>query len=165
VKTLKEQITITRYVSDVDPALVSESPIIAETIEWADANPVVWKIVRGTRSAPFGKNASTYLGSGRGDSPSSAIYRAGHLRAESLRKDFWGWRARFALEHYGDKGFRGGFFQQFDGQYNRGCCDLDYTPDTLDEVIAQFVEWCGPLFETREVRIDGKSVRVFRRSA
>lgn len=74
------------------------------------------------------------------------------LKNEIERDDpFWGWRAKFTLKHYGSKGFRGGYFQQFDGKYSRGCADLDYTPATRDEVLDRFLAWCnaGYRFPTR----------------
>lgn len=55
----------------------------------------------------------------------------------------WGWRARFTFEHYGHKGFRGGFFQRFDGRYDRDCMSLDYTPETLAQVVRNFMQWAS----------------------
>jgi hypothetical protein len=156
-----EVVKRTLYYSAIDPKLVTDSPELGRTIDWADANPVVWKIVRGTRSKPFGKNSSTYMGCQRGDSPSSTISRAATFLREVEREgdEFFGWRARFTLAHYTDKGFKGGFFSQFDGTYNRGCAELDYTPATLDEVIKRFLAWCnsGYKFPTKEVRIDKRA--------
>ena len=78
--------------------------------------------------------------------------------------DIFGWRARFTLEHYRCKGFGGGCFQQHDGQYNRSCLNLDYTPDTLDEVIERFLAWCdvGYKFPTASVSVNGKTIRKFK---
>ena len=42
-----------------------------------------------------------------------------------------------------DKGFTGGFFQRFDGRYDRDCMTLDYTPETLAQVVRNFMQWAG----------------------
>jgi hypothetical protein len=75
------------------------------------------------------------------------------------------------LEHYKDKSFTGGFFRQWDGNllckhehgYSRGCCDLDYTPKTLDSVVAEFQKWCdsGYKFPTRAITVDDKTIRHY----
>jgi hypothetical protein len=168
----------TLYTSSVVPSISSEQDYDGETIAWADTYPVVWKIVMGTKSKAFGKGSSDYMGCGRDDSSSSVIYRAAHFRSilrahtdppravddsARARGDFWTWRANFTLTHYADKGFRGGFFQQFDGTYDRGCVYLDYTPATLDEVIERFLAWCnsGPCrYDTVAVKLDKKVVRT-----
>lgn len=160
------------YYSAVHPELVTDDPHLGKVIEWADANPVVWKIVRNNKSKVFGKSSSEYMGSSRGDAPDAVLCRASHFRqqiephfdppASQKPATFWMWRAKFTLEHYEDKGFRGGFFHQWDGTYDRGCANLDYTPKTLDEVIGRFVEWCGSTFETVEVRVDKKPVAAMK---
>jgi hypothetical protein len=158
--------TVERVVfrSDLRPEISTSSEELAKAIAWADANPAAWAVVLQTRSAAFGKNSSTYIGCARGDGVGPAVDRVAHFAFECQRddEDFWRWRARFTLAHYHDKGFKGGFFRQWDGQYSRGCCYLDYTPATLEEVIDRFVLWCGDRFLTREVRVDDeKAVRVF----
>lgn len=141
----------------------------APVIEWADANPIVWKIVTGTRSKVFGRGSSEYIGCSSGSDSLAVLYRLAHFKkqiephfdppASTRRAEFWEWRARFTLEHYADKGFRGGLFQQWDGKYHRGCTHLDYTPETLSEVIDRFLAWCAidDNCKTVEVRIDGKT--------
>jgi len=159
----EETTTTVRFASSVHPKIVTTHKGLAEVIAWADANPVVWKIVMGSRSAPFGKNASTYMGYQRGDSPTMALQRAATFKDELRGSGFFGWRARFTLAHYSDKGIKGGFFQQFDGTYTRGSSYLDYTPATLDEVIGEFLKWCdvGYRFPTCEVWLDKKPIRKF----
>jgi hypothetical protein len=173
MKTTETTHVVVTYTSEICPEVFSTNPADGEIIAWGDAHPVAWKIVTGTRSKPFGKNASTYMGCQRGDLPGSALSRLRTFRSElecsGCNKFFSSpqtpptltWRARFTMDHYKDKGFRGGFFQQFDGTYNRGCAYLDYTPVTLDEVVARFVAWCGLPFPTCAVKIDGKVIRTY----
>lgn len=168
MKTLERITTTLVYASEVHPDLTSERACDADAIAWADAHPVAWDIVRGTRSAPFGKKSCTYLGCGRGDDPGSVIYRVGVLMSmvegtptSHARDTFSFEKARFTLAHYRDKGFKGGLFHQFDGTYDRGCTALDYTPETLEQVIDRFVAWCGPTFTTHHVRIDKAIVRRY----
>lgn len=164
-----EQVTRTQiFTSEMVPEVSTTHEGLAESIAWADANPVVWKIVMRTKSAPFGKNSSTYLGCARGSSPGAILDRVTCFKhyVEDARGDsFFGWRARWTMKHYGAKGFRGGFFQQFDGSYDRGCAELDYTPDTRDEVIDRFLAWCdvGFKFPTVSVKIDDRVVREIKK--
>jgi hypothetical protein len=160
-----ETTTRTLYYSAIDSEIVTDDPRLGEVIDWADANPVVWKIVQSTRSKVFGKSAYP--------NGSDTLGRAAYFKAQlephfdppafQTPATFWMWRARFTLEHYEDKNFRSGFFQQWDGTYDRGCAYLDYTPDTLDEVVQAFADWCGGKkgifgYETKEIRLDGKTV-------
>jgi hypothetical protein len=148
------------YSSSVLPKVRTTNEELSRTIAWADGLKVVWKIVSSSRSAPFGKNASTYLGFERGDSPAAVLARAHTMRELFILPDsIFAWRARFTITRYEDKGFRGGYFQQWDGAYYRGCLYLDYTPETREEVIDRFVFWCGGTFETRAVMIDNKLAR------
>ena len=160
---------VTVYQSEVLPQVSTENEMLAKSIEWADAHPVAWKIVTGNRSKAYGKSSIDYLGYQRGDAPSQILDRIHHFKCyvdgySGRGTDFWQWRAQFTLEHYNDRGFRGSFFHQFDGQYNRGCCTLDYTPHTLESVIDRFIAWCnvGYKFPTAAVKIDGKVVRTYR---
>ena len=63
------------------------------------------------------------------------------------------------LEHFRERGFTGGFFQQHDARYPRHCLSLDYTPETLEEVIDHFAQWCGSDYRTARVTVDGEVVR------
>jgi|HubBroStandDraft_2_1064218.scaffolds.fasta_scaffold00001_74 hypothetical protein len=174
---------ITTYVSDVVPEVVGVGEMAASTIAWADANPVVWKIVMGTRSKVFGKNASAYMGYERGDSSTAVLARVSYLKDVTSAPDttsphetlgalqrcrvipnIFVWRARFTIQHYTDKGFKGGLFQQFDGTYDRGSMYLDYTPKLLDEVVKHFLEWCdlGYKFPTAAVKLDKNVIKTFK---
>ena len=73
------------------------------------------------------------------------------------------WRAKFTLEHYQDKGFRGGFFQQHDAKYPRSCLTLDYTLETQQQVLDRFCAWMDQSNETDHVTINGLTVRTFPR--
>jgi hypothetical protein len=151
------------FYSSVCPTLEVHTEWEASILAWADAHPNAYPIVQRTKSRPFGKGSCEYIGwAQKSDSIQAIVERLKRLQEESEKDDpFWGWRARFTLKHYKDKGFRGGFFQQFDGTYHRGCCSLDYTPGTLQEVIDRFRAWCenGPCkFPTQSIQIDKKVV-------
>lgn len=153
------------FTSSVHDFIRTSDSSLAKVIEWADAHPVVWRIVRETRSKAFGKNSSFYYGYLQKSDLCCAILG----RAEAFKKElelpdgaFHGWKARFTMKHYEDKGFRGGFFQQHDGTYYRGCSCCDYTPATREEVITRFLFWCDSSacrYETDDIHIDKKSVR------
>lgn len=175
MKTHVETVHRTHYVSEVHPEIDVTDACYVPIIEWADATPNAWAVVRERKSAPWGRDSCTYIACGRSDRPEDVCYRAGQLmnyatlgRASAEHglppDDFFGWRARFTLAHYRDRGFRGGYFQQYDGKYTRGGHDLDYTPATLDEVVNRFVEHCQlvrPDLSTREVWVNKKPVRVY----
>lgn len=166
MNTQETTVTVRTFVSSVRPEISATSQYGRQAIAWADANPVAWKIVTGCKSAAFGKNASTYIGwSQGGDSPSAVIERVATLRRAALeRESIWSWRARFTLRHHDDRGFKGGLFQQFDGQFVRNAIALDYTPRTLPAVIDRFIAWCAssPVkFETSEVRVEDRVVRRY----
>ena len=142
---MKAQEVVTRtmvYSSEVVTDISTTDEALREVIVWADANPVVWKIVMGTKSGTFGRNASTYVGYVRGTSPESAL-----LRAEALKRmlevghSFFRWRVEFTLKRYREKGFCSGFFRQHDTA-GLGWCDA------------------GAKFETKHVTIDEKIVRL-----
>lgn len=158
------------HTSEVMPSVSGSSAYDAEVIAWADAHPVVWKIVTANKSAPFGKKSCTYMGCIQGrDDPVSVLDRVATFKYELERyqgqecpAEFFSWRAQFTLDHYGKKGFRGGFFRQYDERYSRGCASLDYTPDTRETVIDRFLQWCGSSYETYHVTIDDVVVRRVR---
>jgi hypothetical protein len=154
----------TVYSSEVAADVSTTNEALRDVIVWADAHPVVWKIVMGTKSGPFGRNGYTYLGYARGTSPESALLRAEALkRALEEAPSFFRWRVEFTLAHYGEKGFRSGYFRQHDtANISRGCCVLYYTPETVDDVIDRFLGWCEESykFSTKHVTIDDKVVRV-----
>jgi len=166
--TTKEIIMKTTiFQSEIMSVVETTDSELAKAIEWADANPVVWKIVTGTRSKAFGRNSCEYIGWAQGNkSPEAILERVRHFRTclvgvNSVR--IWGWRARFTLEHYRDKGFKGGFFQQWDENYPRACMMLDYTPETFEEVTDQFENWMDKNYRTAGITLDGKTVRTYDR--
>ena len=117
------------------------------------------------RSKAFGQTASTYAGYQRGPSPNGALMRACVLHNEQAgtADDIWPWRARFTIQHYQDKGFKSGFFQQWDGEYCRHSMMLDYTPATLESVIDRFQKWCtggACPYKTVNIQVDRKVVRT-----
>lgn len=167
MKTEIETVQRTWYVSDVDPTIRTLEEPYGKIIALADAQPIVYDIARQTKSKAWGKKANRHGGDGSSDAIEYMLHRAGTiLRYASARfgrtpraaDDFFVWSARFTIEHYKDKGFRGGFFQQHDGTYSRGCTTLDYTPATLEEVIERFLKWCGSTFVTHAVTLDDKVV-------
>jgi hypothetical protein len=164
VKTRIETVTTTHYDSRVYAGVTTTDPEMAKVIEWADNSDNVWNVVRQTRSCPFGRNSDTYMGCKRGDTPFQALDRAMVLMDECQKPGIWGFRARHTLAHYRDRGFKGGLFLQWDGTYNRNCIDLDFTPATLEEVLDQFQAWCGTTYDTKELRLDGQTLRVVKRA-
>jgi hypothetical protein len=147
-----QRLVVVHHISEVLPEVDTQDPERAKTIAWADDNPVVWKIVTGARSKAFGRNSCEYIGwAQRSEAPEAILERARHFHTcvdpnvlgglEYRSRDIWGWRARFTFQHYQDKGFTGGYFQRFDGRYDRDCLSLDYTPGTLAEVVRNFMEW------------------------
>jgi len=167
MKTATHTVTITTYTSEVLPSVASQSTNARDLITWADAHPVVWKIVTSTRSKAFGRKSSRYIGWAQGSNAPEAILERVRtfwyeLEAPKHVRALAQWSARFTFDHYDDKGFKGGFFQQFDGSYPRNCMTLDYTPKTRDAVIDQFITWCDHSacrYETREIWIDKRCVR------
>lgn len=154
MQTRSQHLTIVRFVSDILPEVHTQDPELGKTIAWADANSYVWKVVTGTRSKAFGRDSCEYIGWAQRSQASEAILeRARHFHTcvdpnvrhglEYRTTGIRGWRARFTFEHYQDKGFKGGFFQRFDGRYDRDCMTLDYTPETLSQVVRNFMEWAG----------------------
>jgi hypothetical protein len=185
MKKTERLVTATVYTSEVHPSLTTEDAELGGILAWADAHPAVYKVVIGKRSAPFGEDSSTYFGYQRGKEPLAVLQRLQVFRRylegdivvrdgtpaswteayqHCLADSFWTWRARFTLEYIEDKNLQGGLFRQFDGTYDRGCVQLDYTPKTRDEVVDHFLAWCndGPnKFPTQSVRIDNKTVRTY----
>jgi len=173
MKTQQYTITCWTFRSDVRPEIATTDPRLAQVIAWADANPVVWDIVTKTRSKAFGIGSCVYIGwAQRRNVPEAVLERLRHFKELADGGDQWMrsregddsifvWRARFTLEHYRDKGFRGGFFQQHDGQYPRSCLMLDYTPETLEEVLDRLCRWMDRSYETKRVTVDGETVRKF----
>lgn len=160
--TTEKRIAIVTFQSEIVDEIKTTEPLLAHYIEWADKNPIVYKIVNETRSAPYGKNSSEYIGWARGGGPGAMIERIKWFKAE-LEKgaSFYQWRAQFTFDHYKDKNLRGGYFQQWDGKHPRGCAQVDYTPDTLQTVVDKFRDWCehSPCgFHTEAIWLNEKPV-------
>ena len=173
MKTHQCTMTYRIFQSDIQPEVATTDPRLAHVLAWADANPVVWDIVTKTRSKAFGLGSCVYIGwAQRSQSPDAILERVrtfkelvegGEQPGGVCEPDesIFVWRARFTLEHYRDKGFTGGLFQQHDANYPRSCLVLDYTPETLEEVLERFCAWMDRFYETKRITIDGKTVRTF----
>ena len=164
METKTETVEITEYRSSAYPKIRSNYDQDAAAIEFIDNNPVVIDIVNGEQSAAFGAGSCVYIGWMQGNLSTSAVLGRVKTMMRILSGDtageyvgsIWNWRAHFTLDHYEDKGFKGGFFQAHD-RFPRGCLSLDYTPATLPEVIRWFYGWsCNS--DTQKITIDGKEV-------
>lgn len=160
MKTTKEYITRTWYKSELYPEIESCDSSDKEIIEWLDKNPVAYLIVKGTKSKAFGRKSCVYIGwAQNNNSVGAVIEKLRTLKGESEGIRFsppgtiFQYRAQFTLKHYTDKGFTGGFFQQWDREYPRDCLTLDYTPELLDEVIAEFEKWISNSYATKKITV------------
>jgi hypothetical protein len=137
-------------------------------VRWADKNPVAWQIVTTDCSKALGLGSTEYPESIRHSDDSTAI-RDRVVRLHELIQDArrWGctslfaWRATFAMTHFLDPGFTSGLFQQFSGRTERVGLFMDYTPETLNEVIDQFAAWRHHGWPVTRVTLDGQTVRQF----
>lgn len=169
MKTFVETSETTFHQSEVMPVVRTVNPSFARIIAWADEHPVVWRIVTSRRSKAFGLGSCEYIGwAQKSMAPDAILERVKHLHTLAEGNSLYGgpasifaWRARFTIEHFQDKGFTGGFFQQHDAKYPRSCLTLDYTPETLHEVLERFCTWMDRYYDTRRVTINGKTVRTF----
>jgi len=169
MKAVTETITNIVYQSEFLPVARSINPLFARTIAWADDHPVVWRIVTGRKSKAFGLGSCVYIGWAQKSMEADAILeRVRHIHELGEgkspyhdRNSIFVWRARFTLDHYQDKGFTGGFFQQHDAKYPRSCLTLDYTPETFEAVLERFCEWMDTFHKTVRITVDGKTARTF----
>jgi len=166
MKTTKEHIARTWYRSESRPEIESHDSRDKEIIEWLDKNPVVFEIVTKNKSKAFGKKSCVYIGwAQNNNSVGAVIEKLRTLKGEAEASRFsspgtiFQYRAQFTLKHYKDKGFTGGFFQQWDRKYQRDCLTLDYTPALSDEVIAEFEGWISDFYTTKKITIDGEVVK------
>ena len=157
---IKEPITIVNFQSETYPKIFSYDVRDREIIEWLDRNPVAFEIVTKTRSKAFGRKSCIYIGwTQNNNSVGAVIERLRTLKGESEGIRFsppgtiFQHRAQFTLKHYTDKGFTGGLFQQWDESYPRDCLTLDYTPELLDEVIAEFEKWISNSYATKKITV------------
>ena len=167
MQTKQETNRCTVYRSEVLHSIRTTEPRLARVIAWADAHPFAWQIVCGRRSKAFGLGSCTYIGWAQmSHAPEAVLERARHLHAFASGKEdhlpdtIWCWRARFTLEHFRDREFTGGLFQQHDANYPRGCLALDYTPGTFPEVLDQFRQWMDCHYDTARITVDGTTVEV-----
>ena len=171
MKTVTETITNIICQSEILQDLRTTNPSYARAIAWADEHPVVWRIVTGHRSKAFGLGSCEYIGwAQKSMEPDAVLERAWHLielaedRSPYHNPDsIFVWRAKFTIEHFQDKGFTGGFFQQHDAKYPRSCLTLDYTPATLQEVLDRFCAWMDRFNDTDHITINKMTVRTFPR--
>lgn len=163
MRTETKQQATTLYRSERRPDVCTDERELAQAITWADANPHAWDIVTHQRSKAFGLGSSVYIGwAQRSMAPEAILERLSHFHRLATGAEphlsashIQCWAARHTFERYRDKGFTGGFFQQHDERHARLCMTLDYTPDTLAEVIDRFIKWCGNLHHTACVTVDG----------
>ena len=179
MKKTMRQVEIATYASEAHPNLTTKYESMVPLLEWLDANPVAYKIVTSGKSKAFGLGSCDHIGwAQRGGSTCEILERLGTLhRAATFHRtdaDFHVWRARFTLAHFGEKGFRGGFFQHhalWNGQaevkeYPRSCISLDYTPETLEEVLDRFAGWMDPTYvPVTRITVDGVDKRSYERPA
>ena len=159
MKTETIQIQKTIYRSEKFLEIWSESSRDKETIEFLDEHPVIMDIVTKTKSKAFGRKSCVYIGWAQKNNSPEAILAKVHTFIQELEKSgIFGWKARFTLNHYKNKGFKGGFFQQWDEQFPRGCLSLDFTPESLAEAIEEFRAWCGDIYYTKRITVDDLEV-------
>ena len=160
--------TNTLYRSEARPDVCTECPKAAEAIAWADANMRVWQIVTSRRSKAFGLGSCVYIGwAQKSMAPEAILERVEHLHRLATGTEphlspnhIQCWAARFTFERFRERGFTGGFFQQHDDRHARLCMTLDYTPETLPDVVDRFLLWCGNLHHTARVTVNGETVRT-----
>lgn len=169
MKTIELTIRKNIHRSDILTEVKTEHPKLAKVIAWADEHPQVWKIVTGTKSKAFGLGSCVYIGWAQRSMDCDAIIeRARHIKELVADPGRWGycnsmfaWRAKFTLDHFHDKGFTGGFFQQHDANYPRSCLTLDYTPETFEVVLDKFCIWMDRYHDTQRITVNGRCVRFF----
>jgi len=170
MEIIEETTTTVVYQSEVEKDVRASLPQLGQVIAWADDHPVVWKIVTGKRSKAFGLGSCVYIGWTQGSkTPDAVLERVRHIyevlqceRPYYTPDSIFVWRIKFTLEHYEDKGFTGGFYQQHDSRYPRSCLTLDYTPETLEEVLDRFCAWMDRYYDAYRITVDGKTVRRFK---
>lgn len=178
----QEKVIIRTYASESHPEVFSNDDRDREIIEWLDKNPIAFNIVTGTRSRAFGRNSCVYIGwAQRNNSVGAILQKLTRLKAEIegrrcfsegtvMAGTIWDYRAQFTFRHYRDKGFQGGLFRQWIGEYSTDCLTLDYTPKLLDEVVKKFIGWCRAGGEritiqkgkkvVEDIRVNSKEARI-----
>lgn len=170
MRTIAKTVIHRVHQSDILADICTTEPSLARVIAWADGHPAVWRIVTGRRSRAFGIGSCVYIGWAQGSmAPEAILERARHFMELIENPGCWThgnaiftWRAKFTLDHYQEKGFTGGFFQQHDANYPRSCLTLDYTPETFEVVLDKFCQWMDRSYDTARVTVDNRTVRVFK---
>jgi hypothetical protein len=140
------------------------TPEGARAVRWADRNPVAWEIVTTDTSKALGLGAPEYDGRERLSTDSEAVLarvvrlHGLVLEARQRRNSLYAWRATFAMEHFHDPGFTGGLFAQCAGRKERFHLLLDYTPQTLVEVITRFAAWTYHGSPVTHITLNGATV-------
>jgi len=169
MRTFEETTTTVVHSSEALPEVRTTFPALAPTIAWADAHPIVWRVVTGRKSKAFGLGSCVYIGwAQRSNAPDAVLERVRHIhevlerpRPHCTPDSIFVWRAKFTRDHFQDKGFTGGFFQQHDARYPRSCMTLDYTPETFEEVLDRFCVWMDKFYKTVRITVDSHTVRTF----
>lgn len=175
MKRVTETVTYEKIVSDVLTKVSTRRLEFASAFEWADAHVLPWKVVTTKKSHAWGKHASYYGPAAASDAPDDVAMRISifHEFATSprLAESIFGHSARFTLEHFDDKNFRGGSFRQFarweNGQiYARASMALDYTPALLSQVLDRFQSWAEEMHQgTTHLMLGQETVRDCREAA
>ena len=139
-------------------------PESAHAVRWADRNPVAWEIVTTTRSRALGLGSPEYPERVRSSADSEAVLARVvqlHelvLEAKKRPNSLYAYRAAFAVAHLHDPGFTGGLFAQCAGRKERFHLLLDYTPQTLVEVITRFAAWTYHGSPVTHITLNGATV-------
>jgi len=166
------------YESEVLPGVRTQNADWAKAIKWADEQqPVIYEILTQNRSKVLGGASNFFLGGQKSvvyvrdaqgnkcreidcDAVLSRLCQVYNTLTDPIRQireapfDIFRWRIEFTLAHYHHKGFRGGYFQQYDEKYLRNSLDLDYTAETLPLVLQRFRDWAEIYHKTDHIMID-----------
>ena len=154
------------------PHIQTTDAELAEAIAWADQEAQVWHLLLSRRSKAFGIGSSAYIGwTQNNESTEALLERLRHFhqlvqeaeRINGRSMPIQAWAAKFTFDHFYDRDFASGFFQQHDARYPRNCLTLDYTPNTLEAVLDKFCQWMDRHYRTAKITLDGKTVRVIPR--
>jgi hypothetical protein len=148
----------TVYISEVMPQVRTGRPREGAVLNAADRQPVLYRIVTSRRSRAWGIRGH-YAERGVTDA-AAVLGRLSTLLDATGRTDILGESARFTTEHYDAAGFTGGEFT-LHGKHPLCTLVLDYTPQTVNEVIESFLRWAGatPGMPASTVRLNGVIAR------
>lgn len=131
------------YASDICKRVRTQNPRMQQIIGPCDRMPVLWQIVTQPRSAAWGILSLHYNSHTR--TSDSILHRASILLDSFDRSDILGYSARFTVHYYAKPELRGGLFALCDERHTVASITLDYTPETLDEVVEQFFRFTDAL--------------------